>query len=35
MLEIAYIAGTEVIKVILMRTQNKRGVEKALILENT
>ena len=29
MLEMAYIAGNEVIKVILMRTQDKTGVEKA------
>ena len=35
MLEIAYTAGNEVLKVILMRTQKKRGVEKAFILENT
>lgn len=35
MLEIAYIAGNEVLRVIFMGTQKKRGVEKALILENT
>ena len=29
MIEMAYIAGNEVIKVILMRTQDKTGVEKA------